>query len=252
METAKKTKRAPGNATKKEDTKGKSSGKGLVQIAIPSFKRERIQVGICGIDGPLVVHNWSQKAITQMLSKHMGKTQADKKENKDPESDYQQTLYTFKNGSETCYGFPASAFKKALVRAVKILKVGGLKLDMKDAQLLLFVLPDGQEQRTITVPLDKEGKSLFQQEVRTDLVRIYGEPRMRMDCVRVSNGAPDIRFRAEFPEWRADLRVEYNGDLMSQDTVFNLIYRAGTTVGIGEGRPEKGDQGWGRYTIEGK
>jgi hypothetical protein len=36
---------------------------------------------------------------------------------------------------------------------------------------------------------------------------------MREDMVRVSNGAPDIRYRGEFPQWEAELAIEYNAGL---------------------------------------
>lgn len=227
----------------------KSAG---VAVQVKALNIKTVEVRIRGFDGPLVVHNWNTKAIREMLEKQMlsGKRSTKQKEAKNPEKCFQESLYYIGTGKERKkrYGFPATAFKAAMVRACKLLKdTKQLDLDMIMARQTLFVMPDGQENREINI--DLPGNQKVSHAVRTDLVEIFGEPQNRMDMVRVGNGSADIRFRAEFPKWDAKLKVQYNSELLDESTVANIIYRAGMTVGIGEGRPEKGDQGWGRFEI---
>ncbi|KKL28914.1 hypothetical protein LCGC14_2370360, partial [marine sediment metagenome] len=97
------------------------------------------------------------------------------KEAKDPEADYLATIYFLEDGKRT--GFPAVGFKSAMVRAGK--QLGYVMADLKG---MFFVKPD-------------EG----------DLVEIHGKHRLREDMVRIGMGTSDIRFRAEYPTWNADI-----------------------------------------------
>jgi hypothetical protein len=60
-------------------------------------------------DTPLIVHQWSEKAKGHMRDKQMGKAAA-KKEFKDPEQDFRDSLYVHADGR---YGFPIIGFKSA-------------------------------------------------------------------------------------------------------------------------------------------
>lgn len=220
-----------------------------VEVRVQELKMRTIQLPIRGFDGPLVVNNWSAKAVREMLEKQITTKKRTKgPDPKDPEQDFRNSLYTYQQNGKTCYGFPATAFKKAMVRAVKLLKdTKQLDLDMVMAKQILFVIPDAQEDREVTVDLG-DGKK-FTQRIATDLVRINGTPKQRMDLVRLQGQKADVRFRGEFVTWTATLRIQYNPEVLDESTVVNLLYRAGIGVGIGEGRPEKGDQGWGRFEI---
>lgn len=220
-----------------------------VSVKIKEMNIKTCEVKIRGFDGPLVVHNWSVKAIREMLGKQMATKKTTKaKEAKDPEADFQESLYWYMDGKTKCYGFPASAFKKAFIRAVKTMNdMKQLELPMILAKQLIFISADGREEREVTIPLQDGTK--YTHYVSTDLIKINGEPQKRMDMVRIGMGTADVRFRGEFLTWTATLRISYNADVLDELTIANLIYRAGMTVGIGEGRPEKGDQGWGRFEI---
>jgi hypothetical protein len=54
--------------------------------------------------------------------------------------------------------------------------------------------------------------------------------------VRVDSGAPDIRFRAGFPEWSATLKIEFNENVIPLERLVALVNAAGR-CGIGEWRP---------------
>ena len=120
-----------------------------VEVRVQELKMRTIQLPIRGFDGPLVVNNWSAKAVREMLEKQITTKKRTKgPDPKDPEQDFRNSLYTYQQNGKTCYGFPATAFKKAMVRAVKLLKdTKQLDLDMVMAKQILFVIPDAQEDR---------------------------------------------------------------------------------------------------------
>jgi hypothetical protein len=182
-------------------------------VIIPRINIQRVQLTVIG-DSPLISHQWSEKAKKEMLDKQM-KQAKQAKEAKNPEQDYLDSLYTHPDGG---YGFPAIAFKAAAVTACT--SAGSMT---KVAARQAF-------------------------HVVGELVRIEGEPRMREDMVRVGMGTADIRYRGEFPEWRAVVTVDYNPNVLSVAQIINLFNLAGFGVGVGEWRPEK-DGSYGRFHV---
>lgn len=181
------------------------------------LKRLDIQVVDIPIVGvtPLIVHNWSEKAKRQMLEKQMKGTKL-KKEPKDPEADYESSMYRFADGR---HGFPAGGFKAAIV--------GGAR--MFDG------LPMTHLKMALRVEAGSEG-----------LIEIHGEPRMREDMVRLETGVADLRYRAEYPEWSATLRISYNANMLSLEQLVNLVNAAGFG-GVGEWRPSAPKSASGSY-----
>jgi len=177
--------------------------------------RPDIRVITVTVEGlsPLICHAWSDKARRMMLAKQTKRASAGR-EAKDPEADYQASLYPV---DDDTYGFPASAFKNAMVRA-----------GTYAAEKMTYL------------------RGAFY--VTGDLVTIIGKPRPREDMVRVGRGVADIRYRGEFPEWRADLTVQYNARAISAEQVVNLLSIAGFSVGVGDWRPEH-DGSYGRFRV---
>lgn len=83
------------------------------------------------------------------------------------------------------------------------------------------------------------------------LVEIEGEPTMRQDTVRLAGigRTSDLRFRAQFVEWRADLQVTFVSSMLSTDSVLSLIDAGGMCCGVGEWRVERGGD-FGKYRID--
>lgn len=192
---------------------GSKASEETIEIVRPRITRLRI--AIRGTS-PLICHRWTEKAKKEMLDKHMNKPQK-AKEAKDPERDFEGSLYRLEDGSG--YGFPAVAFKSAAVRAGK--QVGLVMVDLR---------------------------TWF--HVRGELVRIDGEPRPREDMVRLNGTKPDIRYRGEFPEWSTTVEVEVNESKLSVDQLVSLFDGAGFGVGVGEWRPERDGQ-YGRFEVTG-
>jgi hypothetical protein len=174
-----------------------------VGFNLPPIDVQHMQVMVVG-DSSLICHNWSQKAKEMMLNKQMKKAE-EKKEPKNPEQDFYDSLYHLANGR---YGFPAVAFKSAAVDACRY-----LDFKMTEARGAFHV----------------EGK----------LVEIFGTPTPREDMVKLGGLTADIRFRGEFLEWHATLNVRYNRAAMSAEQIVHLFNVGGFGVGVGEWRPEK-------------
>lgn len=219
-------------ATRKKATSGS-------EIVVPKLDTETIQVKIKGdANSRLVVHNWSNKAIREMLQKMMG-VKLGTKTPKSPEDDVQASRYVSEDGWD---GFPCTGFKDSMVRAAK--QVG---IDMIMARQMFYVLRDGQECRQVAVPIPDQDS--ITHTVQTDLVKIKAKYEPRMDMVRVGMGTADVRFRADYgPDWTATLTIRRTS-MITNEQVVNLVMRAGATVGVGEGRPEKCSMGWGLFVL---
>ena len=194
-----------------------------IGIELPALNIGVMEVTLIG-DSPLIVHAWSEKAKKEMLAKQMKKAKG-AKEAKDPQADFQSSLYRMEGG----YGFPSVAFKAAAVTAGT--SVSGItKVAARQA---FHVLGEDMD-----VPGAFDGS-----KSRINLVRIMGgEPSMREDMVRVGMGTADLRYRGEFTDWWAKILVRYNANVLSEAQILNLLNTAGFAVGVGEWRPEKDGQ----------
>lgn len=192
-------------------------------IALPRLDIRAIQVKLVG-DSPLIVHRWSEKARREMLNKQMGRATAGK-ENKDPESDYRESLYVLEPAPEGhpfedgTFGFPTIGFKAAAVTACTSLGKAITKVAARQAF-----------------------------HVDGEFATIAGRPQMREDMVRVGMGTADIRYRGEFVEWSTMLIIQYNARVLSDEQIVNLFNTAGFAVGVGEWRPER-DGSNGRFHV---
>jgi hypothetical protein len=184
-----------------------------VAVEIPTIRVQQMELTLIG-DSPLISHAWSEKAKKQMLDKQMKKAKQ-AKEAKDPQRDYEESLYKHPTGG---FGFPCVAFKSAAVGACRF--SDGIKMT--------------------------EARGAF--HVVGELAKIKGEPSMREDMVRVGMGTADIRYRGEFKSWSVVLLISYNADALSPEQIINLFNIAGFGVGVGEWRPEK-DGSYGRFHV---
>lgn len=188
-------------------------------VEILEFEIREIVVPIKGIS-PLIVHAWSEKAKRMIADKQAGKAKNKKHEIRNPEEDYEQAKHKSPKGFD---GFPAAGFKAAMIRGAKM-----IGMVMKDTQTAFFIKADCEE---------------------TQLIKIVGDSRMRTDMVTVGMGSADIRYRPEYPEWFANLTIEFNAGILSADQIYQLVKAAGYGCGVGEMRPEKGKFNYGRFKL---
>lgn len=186
---------------------------------LQKIKVETATITVKGLS-PLIMHRWSEKARREMLDKQMKKTV--KKEAKSPEEQYEASVYKLDDGR---FGFPADAFKKAMIRGAK--QIG---LVMTDARTSFFV----------------HGEYCTRDD--RELVEITGDVTPREDMVRLNGATADIRFRGQVVGWGAKLNISYNSSITSFDQIVNMLHAAGYGVGVGEWRPEK-DGTFGRFEV---
>ncbi len=201
-----------------------------VQISAPKIVTAVFE--IIGI-APLVIHRFSTKTKNEMkLKMETGKAASSKKnrEAKDTNDLYQEARYVSPEGWD---GFHAGAIRAALISACRLV---GFKMTL--AKLSLFVIPDGWDAQEPQIPL----------------VRIYGKPTKQEDMARVETGQPYVTIRAAYHDWKAKVQIRFDADQFTIDDVYNLLYRVGLQVGIGEGRPDSKKStgmGWGLFEVKG-
>jgi hypothetical protein len=90
--------------------------------------------------------------------------------------------------------------------------------------------------------------------VEDDRIDIYGKPFLHMAIVRQAgiNKTPDVRTRAFMPRWAAVVNVAFIEPQFTAEGVVNLLSAAGTFIGVGDGRNEKGALNHGLWRICGK
>lgn len=162
----------------------------------------------------LIQNKFSQKAIEEMLRKHMGLSV--EREKKVPSECITRATIVNEDG-KVC--IPPTAIKKAMLTASTAIK--GLKKTQLRSQLFV------------------EGNSI---------PITFSRMVPRMDMVRTSGmtHTPDVRFRPEFQDWKARLVLQFSENMPVQSVV-DLLNRAGS-VGVGEWRPER-DGSYGTFEV---
>lgn len=199
-------------------------------ITAPNFKF--LEVKVVG-DAPLVQNKFSQKAKDQIANKGGDEEEGAKKKTRKKRDFDAQFIGAQHISTEGWNGIPAISFKRALISACKL-----VNYKENIAKMCIFVLPDGK---------DSDG---------LDLIKIQGcKPLKRIDWGRVFVGTPDVKARAEFPNWHCILRIKYDADKFKVKDILNLVVRAGMQCGVGEGRatsPRSCGMGWGSWVVEGE
>lgn len=198
------------------------------RIEIAKIATTTMVVPIVGTS-PLIVHNFSDKSKRQMLEAQQGKKSP--KEIRDPQAEYEAAFYRIADdaGADR-YGFPVTAFKAATVGAARF-----YGKDVKMTELRQFLFFHG----------------LLTKADPQQLVEIHGEPEMREDVVRLGgmSRSADLRYRPQFVEWSAELKVTYVTSSLSESSVLSLIDAGGLGIGVGEWRPEKRGE-FGTYAVD--
>lgn len=199
---------------KKKRMRGKMTTKQATQtVVIKQADIYWIALEIKG-DSDLIMNNFAQKSIEEMLRKHMGISV--QREAKKPRELIEQAKIKNTDG-RLC--IDPIAFKKAMLEASTSIK------SFKKTQLRPNLFVEGS-----SVPIT------YDQEVpRMDVVRLAGIGR-----------TPDIRFRPAFTNWKARLVLKFT-ELLNVQSVVDLLNRAGN-VGVGEWRPSR-DGTFGRFHV---
>lgn len=202
------------------------------QITITPPNLQTIELTIVGI-APYMQAKFSEKAKQAMMGKMAAGSVAakgTKRSARDFNADFKAAQH---RASEGWAGIPAAALRNACIDACRM--VG---FQMTRAKMSIFIEPDG-----------------FDVGDGTPLVRLNAkEPERTEMATRNATGVVDIRVRPMWREWKAKVRLTFDGDQFTAQDVSNLLARAGLQVGIGEGRPfskSSAGMGFGLFKIEG-
>ena len=82
-------------------------------------------------------------------------------------------------------------------------------------------------------------------------VQIWGTPQLKIDMVRSAdmNKTPDMRTRAYLPRWCAEVDIAYVQPTLDAHSIVSLLTNAGSIVGIGDFRQEKGRGSFGTFSV---
>lgn len=196
------------------------------------IKAPNIQHIVLRLDGtaPLMISKFSEKAKAQIKATHEAGSTARSKTKKEPR-DFNADCYAARHiSTEGWDGIHAGAFRAAMISACRTV---GFKMTL--AKLAVSVKADGVDA-----------------EDGTPLVRIYGDHVVDIRHTRNDNGGTDLRSRPRYDAWHAFLEVRYDADIFTPTDIFNLMWRVGAQVGIGEGRPDSRASpgiGFGTFSI---
>jgi hypothetical protein len=173
---------------------------------------------------PMIYNAMSAKAKQDLLYPKGRKTSADKAQNMkhNPIEEYRGSVYRHNDKNKpTTLGFPAAAIKSAMCNAA--LEIPGAK----KTQIGRLVWVD------------------------SDMISVYGIPKMLMSVVRSAdmNKTPDIRTRAILPEWCMIFKVNFVSPTLNITSVSRLIETAGLVIGLSDFRQEKGKGNYGQFRI---
>lgn len=192
-----------------------------------------IQTAVFTIEGtaPLVIHRFSAKAKNGMLETMKAGSTAKKGKKREP-LDVQATFNAARYISpEGWDGFNVAAVRAAIISACRLV---GFKMTL--AKLSVFVEADGRDKL----------------EPEFGLIRIIGKARLLESIARVETGQAYVTIRPCYDQWKAKIRIRFDGDQFTVQDISNLLSRVGAQVGLGEGRPDSKNStgmGWGTFQI---
>lgn len=179
-------------------------------------KLVRLEVPIRG-RSPFLSHRKDDKAGRLWEDKMKG--QSAKRVPVDPEEEWKASRYIHPESGRSC--IPGRGIKKAMV-ATHIF--GNDKTLKRRLQGAFFVTEE-------FIPID------YEKEVK------------RRDFLPLMGGRGHHNsYRMEFFGWKAKIPIEFDATLITAEALVNMLERAGTSIGIGDDRPEKSGM-HGRFSV---
>jgi len=205
----------------------KSRDEGLT-FTIPEILRAETLVKIEGIT-PLLSNKFGEKERNAILDKMMGKPKTKAKKDYDPEKACWQKVYWI-DQEKGVHGLPVSMFKRCTVNSTvffekKVSKVLFNTLWFKGQHII-----DG---------LDLVELKFKKVWCREDVISVNSTSQ---------NKAKGLTHRPCYEDWSCELSVKYASDLIKLDMLINLLNAAGTLVGVGNWRPERGGD-FGQFKV---
>jgi hypothetical protein len=190
------------------------------KVFIPEIRFEWMIVTIHG-DTPLICNRCSETTIQAIEDKQTGKA-ANKKAPRDPEQEFMEHCHIIggdlpskESFLQQRFGFPAIGVKKSIATAAMRFA------DAEKVQLFGLITVHGPHRGLI--------------EIREQT------PVMGRDPVKPpAQNTMHIAYRAYFDPWEMAIPIRYVASAITADQLLNAIRWAGTSVGIGSWRVERG------------
>lgn len=193
------------------------------EVSIVKIELTSVTFHLVGVS-PLVPHAVSFKNKGQLLYPPKKKNQAEKDSSMkhEPFEEFRDAAYKFREDDQpTRLYMPGGSFHGAMANAA---------IDMVGAK-------KAQIGRLTNIVGDK--------------IPVWGVPQIYSTIVRSSDMArtPDVRTLPILPKWATMITVQFVGSLIKTASVGNLLGAAGSIIGIGDGRPEKGKLSFGKFRV---
>ena len=206
-------------------------------VMLPALNIQHLVLRIVG-DTPLISHAWSEKAKLMILNKQTKKASTGR-EIRRPAVEFADSLYWLTEKPnldgltdeqaqkkiidilpKSKFGFPTTAFKAAAIDAAFQQNVVSKKTTLRGAIHIIG-----------------------------EFVEIEGTPTPREDMVKIGMGTADLRYRAEFKIWAANLGIKYNANVVSPEQIATIFNFGGFANGLGEWRPSRNGT-FGTFHVE--
>lgn len=175
-----------------------------------------------GLSPGLLMHRWSEESETEDKTRAVNKDYGTARE--------QAERAAYRAPDNTLY-VPAQAFHRLLVDAGKPHKQKGSRSSLR------YVVPAAVIVIAEVITLvDEDGKSLEGFEIDSRPVVIP------------STKGRIMRHRPKVEQWRAEVPLEIDTDILPVTTIHQLLEEGGRRIGIGDYRPEKTGP-YGRFRI---
>ena len=160
------------------------------EIVIPALKLAFLELHIVG-DSPLISHAWSEKAKLMMLQKQQKKATS-AKEIRRPAVEFADSRYWL-TPKPNLNNLTDEEAQEVLVKIIPKSKFGFPTLAFKAAAI------DAAFQQGL---VDKKTTLRGAIQVIGEFAEIEGMPTIREDIGRIGMGTADLRYRAEFKDWK--------------------------------------------------
>ena len=189
------------------------------ELQISQFKKNRVRLRMVGTT-PLYFNSMSVKTMRDLAAPK----EKTKKKNTGMKHDPIKEFYD-------------SAYKKEFGETLLCFPSPGVKAAMATAALETENVSKASVQRLIFMPQTH--------------IQVWGKPQLKTDVVRTADikRTPDIRTRCYLPRWCAEVDIAYVQPTLSAYGIISLLSNAGSIIGIGDFRQEKGRGSYGTFVV---
>ena len=199
---------------KKDETKKEETKKVVKKIELMPLNIKTITINIIG-KTPLLMDKMPQETLNNILAKQTGLSNTNKKKVRDTSNETSNAIHKTSMGK---IGYPASAFKKAMIDATS--RVGD-KFFSK-----------GLVMGAIRIINSVEGLVLLKYSKQSVLEHNVGS---------------NVKFTPMFQDWSCELKIQFDANNITAEDILTLVNYAGFYVGIGSWRPKCRDGGSGEF-----